>query len=681
MSFRRHLVGRAWLLLGFLFLAIPSNSMAVPSLTAHEGIAETTVKSVGSTYAGPFLPQWLNPTTLPTSGTDISTTPPLHHVYPWFSTDSSFQPNCFSPVNAQAQFAIFWDELNNRRWQFAYRSLWFGGAIFSCAGNLPAAESAPVAYDPSASKSYIGLLSEAATMRGGSPYDRFFVTGSFNLGATIFNHDASNELEPTTNHPDIPTADVEWYRRRWVSSLGGSENYATMSDALAPQNTSGDLLGPVDVRLTNYRETDLWNYSPAIVRREIGCRSTAFVDNETSGSIGFAYGVRGAVVTDTDTSTTSSVPLIYGYQAFLSLSGGLTQDSKGTGFARNFLNSVCMANSTPTLANFDESLGNGIINDWAGIEIESPQYDSDMVEVRSKVGVMIEDLDPASAGGAPQLIEDGLELDPPEGDRAISIERVASMVTRSNALFERTPVSGAIHSAGETQLVYLRDVLHLVPRTTRPSFDPGKRGDKTVLRPSDKVGVLYFDAGKNALILSLPIVGTNGSTSSLPEDPPVVWVKLKLETSAPALDLDRDVAGYEGSNPYQQIGQLTSAIQDAEATAEYAEPRISVELDPTDSDYLLITADVRFGNIGAESIWWRRAGYGVEYKGRTEWVSLEETGYSTTATPRQFRVNRNDFLNHVGAGGLTGDLFPRNILQVMAVMSGSEQVAGASVWM
>jgi hypothetical protein len=714
-----------------LLARIAESPAADPSPAAYDGIKEVTVQSVGTTQATNYLSPWdssTHPETISSS---------LTHEYPWFLTDTASEsPNNFTPLSVSTILrgkltgdsvpSSLWlpnpdanlDTLN-RQYHFAARGFWFYGGLFAVAGALPPAETAPDQFDPQKPKTYIGLLSEAAVKRGGTPYDKFMATGSLNIGAAIFNpalyagqgayedsgevNEAAGTFDPDTknyeqrdtrqpfSNPDERETGIDPRRyRRHIAAVQGTENYIVVGDSTTRVDAEGHLLDPVTPAINHNREDERWNISPAIIRRMYSVLSTAYVDNAGDGTIDRAAGVRGAIITDTDTALSlSRAPALpnspgwrsndtfamTGIRGWLRLavsSKGSPNDHTYEGFLRNLTSQVCRyatANSSSTgwrAFNYDESAGLGRIDDWVGYEVESPQY-GENVDVVAKTGVYLEDQAKDSAGGSPIRVPELVTTSLPE-DRALPIEKVSSFITRSHCLFEA--------SASETKptTINVKDVLHLMPRKGPPAFAPD-------LPYYERIGIIYFDAVKNALMVSMPIATEQDVLNEkLPDDAPVLWVKLKVDTSDSAIDSAKDVAGYVGTLPYSTDQEVRDAIARTDSV-EYAEPRLRVTTSGTDTVTIDLTStlDSYSSTLSAGDVYIRRAGYGVEEKGRTEWMKLSDLGATWTTLPTT-PVSVSGINAKPGVDGRLGSEFPRNIIQIMVVDPTTGQATGASAW-
>src|SRR5690606_22118002 len=109
------------------------------------------------------------------------------------------------------------------------------------------------------------------------------------------------------------------------------------------------------------------------------------------------------------------------------------------------------------------------------------------VEWIQSVGMFIPDMIPNSGGGQPVVSPELIPYSPPTD--TIYPERRASIVARGDVIIGDSMVNASQSDPSitgyNTDVLHVRDVLHLQPRTSPPMLSEN-------LAPSDTVGLLYF---------------------------------------------------------------------------------------------------------------------------------------------------------------------------------------------
>ncbi len=520
-------------------------------------------------------------------GSTSATTPE-----PWAITDKGQTSNLFSPLTLNSFYKE--DQWGaDQETNFAKRGIWNNPLWVSSIGVIESKNSSNddgtrTADQVQSSRpiNYIAMISQGIITKGApTPGSWLKAIGKRDIISTAFipgNFEADVDDDPG----------VEPLKDEPINFLGfrATECFTGVSGQIT------GLINPSNVRQMDSRrilflEDQLWNASASVVKNFIGARSIAWIDNQARPNESTPKGyVKNAAATRNVNIT--NVPKS-GFNVF-----------QGTGISSGFWFFEIlwrMKDSDET-----DKVDDHRIDDWCSLEISSPVY-SDTVDVFAKTGVYIEDPHPSGPSGSPLLVPyvAGYAIPEQESDQTIYIEQVSSIIARSDAVLAN------IEQAKTSEIVHVRDILHLSPLKDHPSFDPDTEWN-------DRTGILYFNASQNRLYFSMAV---KTGDPDIDAKKPVAWIPLSIDISNAYLP-DGGDADNIGDTP----GEKSSLTETYES--------LSVQVQ--NGSQLIVEGF----NSTTPSAFWRRKGYGVEQRGKTDWTSFTpENWTSSPAIPSSVLSN------------------------------------------
>jgi hypothetical protein len=370
--------------------------------------------------------------------------------------------------------------------------------------------------------------------------------------------------------------------------------------------------GEVDGRQANIKEDDWWDAVPANIGLMVGTTNSVFVDNKrlgeceppgtVAGHVGTAVGTRSGVVG--------------------SVAGSWINVDEAIGTLSLFGIGAGLPSSPGYFCNGSERAGSRV-GAWKAFEASPPTWDPTEIAVGSANAALLYSQDVADAGGAPVMGSSAIqELVGSKADQAASVEEFATLIARGDVVVGDGQAMG--HSPYDTDVLHVKDVIHLQPRTEPPTFDENTA-------PSDRVGLLYFDITRNALRVSLPLGSQGNQSGKSWKSAEVVWVD--LATVKENVDPKRDVVGGaagEGlarTDAKAAVGLIDDAAKEAAAgTSPYLHPKATVLIaseglkDTTGA----VTLNIMLSSYGKATprVFWKRLGRGHYLEGETEWEEI-----------------------------------------------------------
>lgn len=443
-------------------------------------------------------------------------------------------PNEFNALTVQGIFEDdMWEE-GKQAEQFAPQTVFMIGAAHAGVSSLDAGleKTYPSVMEgyPTWPKYTVGAMSHALILKGGTYWDIFTAEGATNFGwvaiDTITEDAASTQTYCISGDPETCSS---W--RGLFASAVGAENDAFFGNRISSSGPDGKLQSGVDFRSITYKEGDVWSPTAAIATSMRGSQNSVGVDTVRLEQ----YELPLPYYNDYYKATTVNNPgFIYQAQGIYALIMGEVEKS-----FFNIAESTALRAGAlfvedlprPDGATCPDQRCESRVNCHYHLKGEAVQVDrcTNVDEiVGSSVGIYMPDMQPNSGGGEPAFCPtcpNGECLsEEADGTPALNPERFASIITRGSVFFGDGHVSdGALEVTGyDTDVVHVRDVLHLVPRSTPPAFDPN-------LAPEDRTGLIYFDLTRGTLRVSVPV--SNGGEDDW-RDSPVAWMDVVLDHDA-----------------------------------------------------------------------------------------------------------------------------------------------------
>jgi hypothetical protein len=324
--------------------------------------------------------------------------------------------------------------------------------------------------------------------------------------------------------------------------LHASENHSFVGKRISESNSSGALTSGVDARALTYRESDKFAPGVAMIHNSTGSVNGVWLDlkkDDALGSIvnkhggpGNAPGGRG--------QDAGYIHDAIGTMSLLAapISGSYVNVGLGVGFL-----GVFTWGDPPSFERIGDLEGcdasdrcDSVIRELVFFKnLNMPESESQadppgceqLISVNS-IGLFLSDTIPGSGGGAETqhagLISDRYFEHTPDKFVATP-ERRAGIINRGDTVLGDGRVGKDHgHSTGfDTDVVHVRDVLHLNPRTAPPVI-------ASSVPASDRAGLLYFDAGRGTLRVSVPIRGPETTHTTDWKHDAVAWVDVPLAT-------------------------------------------------------------------------------------------------------------------------------------------------------
>ncbi len=440
---------------------------------------------------------------------------------------SAWNPNEFDTAVIQG---VFYDDMWNSAEQesdFAERTIFMVGASNSALSSVEAGyrKTNPVTLNPSGwqhPKYTVGSINRGITLKGGTTRDVFHALGSASFGFIAFDSALTDHNFPGTAY----TLEDEM-----IHGLAtGAENHSFIGKRISASDEEGGLRSGVDARTAAFKESDRWEPVVAIAGRMVGTISGVWIDGQRDTSKPLKSGANDPYGIGTSTRGTYAglVQEAIGVDSYVigAVEGSYINVNKARGLRLS-------AGATESLDREDADCGeclreDSIVRDFMYIEQtplfnNSPSCPGEDVEWVQTVGMFVPEMIPNSGGGEPVVSP---ELVGQSAD-TIYPERRASIVARGDVVFGDGQVDGGRSGAGitgyDTDVLHVRDVLHLNPRTSAPQLSDS-------LAPSDKVGLMYFDLNEGAPRISVPAGGDS-----------IAWVSLALAPQT--IEAARDLVG------------------------------------------------------------------------------------------------------------------------------------------
>lgn len=282
----------------------------------------------------------------------------------------------------------------------------------------------------------------------------------------------------------------------------------------------------------------------------------------------------------------------------------------------------------------------------------------------------------SNGGGAPIVTPRivGLEVE----EQSYLSDNNASIVSRGKVVLGD---GHSVSSGYDTDVVHIRDVMHLAPRSEPPAFDDS-------VAPHERVGLVYYDLNRNTLRVSTAALEEGQDFENLnPREATIVWRDIALvdETVTPSEDVR-----HGGVEPAALSGRSRGDVLDATERAKdvarqgrspYASTRLTPVI-PEDGVRLLggeMVIPVILDGLSGDQVryYWRinkvgpdsRSGFWQEVDGgRVERTpGLTDTSSIVVLTPG---VSESIMESLRPAAG--------DVLELAAIDAGTGQVAGTS---
>ncbi|MDK2971161.1 MAG: hypothetical protein PWP23_916 [Candidatus Sumerlaeota bacterium] len=470
-------------------------------------------------------------------------------------------PNEFDALTVQGLFQDgMWDP-GEQATQFAPRTIFMVGASNAGVASLktgvgrtypPVPDIDPTMYRHP--KYAVGSVNHGAQLTGGTYYDVITALGAANFGWLAFDSLTSDTLTQLPSYEPWCSINGDTFAMRLHGRATGSENHGYVARRISTSKDT-ELTSGVDARALPFKEDDRWQPVVAIGMIE-GTLAMAHMDNARAaeGEVscyflpdtdplrapGYLYSAIGV-----DAYVTADIP-----DSFVNVG-----QARGVRVQTN-INELYYSNPPdPSLPGCEDWRCQGRIRDLAQIEVlpvsdstdysHCPNGPADHLVIPQSVGVTIADPVPNSGGGA--ALVSAAAVDPRYEGMAIQPESFASLIARGTVVLgdgQASPASERARTGYDTDVVHVKDVLHLAPRTSPPTLDPA-------LSPEDRAGLLYFDLTRGTLRVSVP-VGSSGE---------IAWMDVALNQAA-AGDVD---------DPRPESVRRTDPVAETELASRRAE--------------------------------------------------------------------------------------------------------------
>lgn len=522
-----------------------------------------------------------------------------------FASSQGTVPNVWSPFSAQATWRVGLWAPEKQAEDFAGRSIIMAGATNSSVGNIESGQDKTRTsgstwnFDGSQSKYYMGSSSIGTVIRGGSSYDDIRILGSGNY-AFMNLYDPSDIEDP--NDPNTT--------RIHAFGMAGVEGFAYPSRRISADLSNGG--GPVDPRTGTLHPGDHLDVTPSILGVVIGLSGGSIIDNKRAGFctpqytfgtnppltqagyIGSAIGVRATVGSATDGSWIN-VGSAQGVYTALYFANDLMPATPGH---------FCAEDGIPDCERQGSTIGI-----WTGVSVGTPSGSAGScapINFGATVGAFIADQTPDDDGGAPLMVAHTIQ--PAMEVPAMQTERHAAIVTRGKMVMGDSEADPEKHGY-DTDVLHIRDVLHLAPRTEPPLIHESTPA-------SERAGLLYFDAKRNALRISVAFPGETEEEANR-----VAWADIPIDTDS------LDVAGADQNAQALAREEIESSLDRArqlaeERTSPFIHPRINPLVTRGVGDVYTVNL-LASGFRGTQPrVFWKLEGVGPDRIHETAWEEI-----------------------------------------------------------
>lgn len=569
-------------------LPTPTSPPPTPTQINYDNLALGTVKYVETMWesVGSRFP--LKPRTGPRAGTDIYITPtpapsgepmPTPGFIPGglgpvpaidASSANGPNPNDYSVLSVQGVYQKdMWSEPHLQENEFARPVIFMLGSrhlsMASLTSGVGKTRSGDIRDDQIAereSKSVIGLLSQGILLRGGSAYDALGAIGSEHIGFVARHNEDSCEcrgyraevyqdkpcFHPSWTPPTptrSPTLEEKgWdFHQRFLTLVQGAEILAQLGKRVTVETREEDgqddtkwkLHGPFDWRHQQWREDDLWNFVPAVVEHLISVDSYAKIDNRKAqdeskasippfGKIREAIGIQGNIIAQVKDSFIN-----------VQIATGIVIKA----FSTNTFRHPCISDGNVhgddvTGCNWvNTDTAGSVIRDYVGIEVTCPNVPPEIELTSSNAmtiwatplptGTTFPTITPtASPTEGETKMEAGIADTGGEAGKVRDIEKYATLIARGDVIVGDIQPADTSATGFDAGVLYVNGVLRLKARTEPPTFAAN-------VAPSDRVGLMYFDATRNCLRVSVA-APREGLQRTDWKEAEIVWVDVKLNT-------------------------------------------------------------------------------------------------------------------------------------------------------
>jgi hypothetical protein len=583
---------------------------AVGSRLPMQPLSQARARMGGPGAAGGVLPlrNWaLTPLYSSNQGTTGPGTPgpdafDCTGVLPWPGP-----PNEFDAATVQGLYQDdMWDP-GMQASQFAPRTIFMVGASNAGVAQLqtgvgltypPVPDIDPIMYRHS--KYAVGAVNHGVQLVGGTYWDSLQALGAANFGWLAFDSLTSDTLTQLP-HYGFCTISGDTFAMRLHGRATGSENHGYVARRAATASEAR-LTSGVDARAMPFKEDDRWETVVAIGMVE-GTLAMAHLDNARgAGEVSCFF------LPDTDPLRSPGyLAAAVGVDAYVTadIPGSFVNVGQARGVRiQTNINELYLSNPPdPALPGCDNWRCDGLIRDLAQLEVlpvvDSTDYSTcpngpaDRLRIPQSVGLSLADPVPNSGGGNPMTA--AAVLDGSMTASAPDPAAFASLVARGTTILGDGQANPAL-TGYDTDVVHVRDVLHLAPRTAPPMLDPN-------LDAADRAGLVYFDLTRGTLRVSVPS-GPDGA---------IVWMDVALDASAvdPARDHVPAAGGAVATAAALTQGRDDQRTAARDGQSSFAPPRVQAlplaETFAADSrGELALTLVVSGFRRGMPNVYWRR---------------------------------------------------------------------------
>lgn len=529
-----------------------------------------------------------------------------------FARSKGAYANLWSPLSSQGTWRdSLWRPLAQQT-DFAERSIILSGATFSSVGNVASGvgktRSADTwSFDGEESKYFIGSTSIGTSLRGFSSFDDTRIVGSANYAFTNF-YDPEDEEEDGNNE-----------KRVHIFGMAGVEGFAHASRRISADLSTGS--GKVDARTSTIHPRDALDVTPSVIQFLIGMSGGAIIDNKRAGYcvpeylgnppgggappmthagyINTAMGVRATVGAATRTSWINLNSAIGVASSFYLVDNPeLLPPSPG-----HFCDLPCCGERSGSR-----------VGSWIAVFAGTPPGSPSgcpPVAFGASAAAFLYDQTPDGDGGSPIMASQLVARDDAYEAESIQVERFSGIISRGTTVLGDSEATLDTHGY-DTDVVHIRDVLHLTPREGPPEFDP-------TLPPSERVGLVYFDINRNAPVISVAMPDETGQVSW--QDSSIGWVEFALKPA----DV-RVTNGITTSNIDEQEFEHRNNLarnSAGDGTSQYLHPRVELLSTLLSENSFVVTALTTGFQGLTPRMYWKLEGQGPDRIGETGWVEVE----------------------------------------------------------
>lgn len=520
-------------------------------------------------------------------------------------------PNTWSPLTVQG---VYRDDLwEDQAIDFAGRDMLLCGTVSESIINVESGKDKTRLQDGSidvnASKYAVGLIAHGSVARGGSAWDAINALGSASYASTNF-----YDVQDSEN----PGHDPNENRRIHSMGLVGSDNFAYLGRRISADLKDAD--GPIDGRQHVMKSDDKADITPAIVDYILGMSGGVLFDNKrtdfcTEG--GHSGGKTQAGYIDNAWAIRAT--------AGANVEGSWINVGEANCMTAMLYIGDTLKTSEDHFCNNCEREGSHI-RSWSGINIHPPYIGKTCapIQIDSYNAIVTYDQDPKASGGSPLQVLATVS----SGEESVIVEpeKGASLIVRSDVVVgDGKSETGS--NGFDTDVLRVNDVINLRPRTSPPTFSSNTA-------PSDRVGLLYFDAVRNCLRVSIAAPTSDDESW---QSSNIAWVDLAMDQKNVDPEKDFSAGRERDRSKDKKISEQSTLKEKAKKAGELAKSGQSKYITP---EIDLVVGQLRTDNGETADfpvtfllegfhgktprLFYRFLGHGPKREGKRGWSEIEQ---------------------------------------------------------